>query len=686
MPELNHSRTEETLIGKYRDSIMKKHLLLFAVLSTVFTVIACNALIETELEQTQEEEATPPAPEVKLVPKTFTASYSYDGVDDEDTKTVLNGFKIEWKAGDKVAIFDDVDSSVAHEFTAESDGETTTFTGSVAAGATKYFAVYPYSAAEDCSSTPFTESEKDYEGFLNVKIPDVQHPIAGTFDPAAAVLVAYTGDSVNALNFKVPFALVKFTVDYDDVYTVSFSSGKRMTGSLKTKMRANGSIGTNDGDNDKYTTLTIKNADNSPLTRGETYYAVMRYRTGDNSYTSFTATLGNTACGYAERVASKDIPLAIATVNNLGNFSGLSFTTNRYRGYMDGLNVKVGSKTFNLTSNGDATLISSTNPKSPKNISNTIKDQDAVFFLEAAGGTFNLNGQVTVSTGNLALINNSDNEAIITTDDKRFDMTAGNLYLKGLSLDVSGRSTGNGYFGNAGATASPDFLVVDGCTIYGINSFELCRFSVKGQVVKNIIIENSIIKVSKEGNTILFNLSDNTATQMVTSFVFRNNLVYHTTTGSSYRVNVLNMPEYSSGDYSLAADFSNNLFINVPSQSAYTAVLTDVASLHFDNNIFYEGNNYGSNCYLFDIKNEESSVNSEKVSVSDNVVIGLSSSKKWLYAGAGAESISVIKSAYGGTNEIAKTDASVIFDTVPSVTDGVVTYALKPAYADRGPQ
>lgn len=674
------------MTGKYRDSIMKKHLLLFAVLSTVFTVIACNALIETELEQTQEEEVTPPTPEVKLVPKTFTASYSYDGVDEEETKTVLNGFKIEWKAGDKIAVYDDVDSSVAHEFTAEFDGETTTFTGSVAAGAAKFFAVYPYSAAEDCSSTPFTEGSTEYNGYMNVSIPNVQTPVPGSFDPKAAVLVACSGESVNALNFKIPFAIVKFTVDYDDIYSVSFSADEDMAGGLKAKMRANGNIGVDKGDGTVYKGVTIKSGDNEPFVRGTTYYAVMRYRTGDYAYTSFTATLGNTGCGYAQRVASKRVGLERASVNNLGNFSGLSFTTNRYRGYMDGLNVKVGSKTFNLTSNGDATLISSTNPESPKNISNTIKDQDAVFFLEAAGGTFNLNGQVTVSTGNLALINNSDNEAIITTADKRFDMTAGNLYLKGLSLDVSGRSTGNGYFGNTGATASPDYLVVDGCTIYGINSYELCRFSVKGQVVKNIIIENSIIKVSKEGNTILFNLSDNTATLGMTSFIFRNNLVYHTT-GSSYRVNVLNMPNYSSGAYSLGADFSNNLFINAPSQSAYTAVLTDVASLHFDNNIFYEGNDYGSNCYLFDVKNTLSSVEAQNVSVSGNVVIGLASSKKWYYANAsGAATISVISAAYGGENEISKTAASDVFDTVPSITDGVVSYALKPAYADCGPQ
>ena len=89
------------------------------------------------------------------------------------------------------------------------------------------------------------------------------------------------------------------------------------------------------------------------------------------------------------------------------------------------------------------------------------------------------------------------------------------------------------------------------------------------------------------------------------------------------------MPAYSSGSYALAADFSNNLFINVPSQSAYTAVLTDVSSFTFDNNIFFEGNGYGSNCYLFDIKNTSSTVSS--VYVSGNVVIGLSSSKKWFY-------------------------------------------------------
>ena len=218
---------------------------------------------------------------------------------------------------------------------------------------------------------------------------------------------------------------------------------------------------------------------------------------------------------------------------------------------------------------------------------------------------------------------------------------------------------------------------------FGMNSYELCRFAVTDKVVKNIEFVNCVFKVSKEGNYIVFNLSDNEATLEMERFVFKNNLVYHTT-GSSYRVNVLTMPAYSSGSYALAADFSNNLFINVPSQSAYTAVLTDVSSFTFDNNIFFEGNGYGSNCYLFDIKNTSSTVSS--VYVSGNVVIGLSSSKKWFYSSDGVvEEISSVKTAIGGTNEIAKSEASSVFSSTPTVEGGEVSYTLLPAYSSVGP-
>ena len=282
------------------------------------------------------------------------------------------------------------------------------------------------------------------------------------------------------------------------------------------------------------------------------------------------------------------------------------------------------------------------------------------------------------------LINNSGNEAILTTANKQFALNGGNVYLKGLSINAAGR-TGNGFFNNSGAAKSSNYVAMDGCAVSGI-AVDFCRFTTSDYPALNYEFVNNSFAVSKDGNSILFNLSDITSPSAIKSFVFKNNLVYDST-GSSHIITVLSSKDYTPDTYTFETVFSNNLLINAPSQSAYTTVFTDVTSLTFDNNIFYEGNDYDSDCYLFDVKNTSSSVVEDKVSISGNKVIGLGSSIKWYYVNAlGAGTIKVISDAYGGTNEIAKTAASDVFDTVPSVTDGVVTYALKPAYADRGPQ
>ncbi len=590
------------------------------------------------------------------------------------TKAYLSGTSVLWAGDESIAVFDHDAGGAAIKFDAESSGATTSFVGDVPVGTVRFTAVYPYKstiAYEGGASSPIT-----------TEIPSIQEATLNSFDPSAAIFVATATNTTAAFSFTPAFALFKVNVDVDNVVQVNVSTtSNSLAGSVK--VSRGGGLGNGDGTLSK--TIVLKKSDNSVLEKGD-YYIVTRFLKEGQSFANFTIKYFTSEAKMKSRVSASGIPddkLVRKAILNLGSLSSIpgDYSTNRYEYYQAGFDVKVGDKTFNKTKDGDATLI--TSASGVKNISSTIKDQDAVFFLDAAGGTFNLNGQITVSAGELVLINNSDNVATVTTADKRFDMIAGSLYLKGLSLDISGRN-GNGYFGNTTAASNSKDLVVDGCVFYGMNSYELCRFAVKDKVVKNIEFVNCVFKVSKEGNYIVFNLSDNEATLEMERFVFKNNLVYHTT-GSSYRVSVLTMPAYSSGSYALAADFSNNLFINVPSQSAYTAVLTDVSSFTFDNNIFFEGNGYGSNCYLFDIKNTSSTVSS--VYVSGNVVIGLSSSKKWFYSSDGVvEEISSVKTAIGGTNEIAKSEASSVFSSTPTVEGGEVSYTLLPAYSSVGPQ
>ena len=648
---------------------------LFMAIAAMLAMTSCTveAVIETAEDDSIVESEQEPL--IEYEPMTFYAT-----IESDETKTYLSGTSILWAGDESIAIFDHDAGGAANKFDVESAGATTSFSGTVPVGTTHFTAVYPYRGDivyEAGAGSPITTF-----------IPAIQEATLNSFDPASALFVATATKTNTAMTFTPAFALFKVEVDVDNVVQITLStSSNNLAGSVL--VSRGGALANGPGDLSK--TITLKHSDGRVLEAGH-YYIVTRFLKESQSFPNFTMKYMTSDAKIKSRVSVDGIPYAVGETPILGRKDILDLgklssvpgegQTSWYDYYQAGYSVTVGSKSFNKADDGDATLISST--EGAKNISSTINGKDAVFFLDAAGGSFNLNANVTVSTGNLVLINNSGNEAILTTANKQFALNGGNVYLKGLSINAAGR-TGNGFFNNSGAAKSSNYVAMDGCAVSGI-AVDFCRFTTSDYPALNYEFVNNSFAVSKDGNSILFNLSDITSPSAIKSFVFKNNLVYDST-GSSHIITVLSSKDYTPDTYTFETVFSNNLLINAPSQSAYTTVFTDVTSLTFDNNIFYEGNDYDSDCYLFDVKNTSSSVVEDKVSISGNKVIGLGSSIKWYYVNAlGAGTIKVISDAYGGTNEIAKTAASDVFDTVPSVTDGVVTYALKPAYADRGPQ
>lgn len=605
---------------------MKKNNILFSVLSLVFAMTACNITIETEKADDNVSKK-----EVVLVPMTFTASCSQDGVDDDDVRAALDGLSINWVAGDKIAVFDDVDPSTPHQFEATSSGASTTFTGSAAAGATKFFAVYPYSAAEDCT----LPGAGDYVGIMNVNIPNVQTPVEGSFDPAAAVLVAYSGDDVNAFKFKIPFAIVKFTVNYDDVYSVSFSSGKNMTGSLKTNMKDNGSIGTGDGDGTKYKSVTIKNADNSPLTKGATYYAVIRYRTGDNAYTTFTATVGNTACGYADKVAGSNVGMARATVNNLGTFTGLSFTTDRYRGYQDGLDVTIAGNVYNKAIDGDAVELNPAN-----NISDA-KLTAKVHFLKS-GESYNMSGLTITSDKVIAASDLSSRVSV--TPSAATKLQSGSLVLEGAALQLSAY-TGTNLFNNAATSSHFDRLAFSKCAIIGNNAktkYIYATYTNSGDpsqnrleyAVNDILFDNCLIGTSGTLVTLVMPQSGHTVADKFESFTFTNNVLY-SSTGSNVAMQLFAYTGSSPlSGYKNTVVIDNNLFYNVATNGGWYRN-RDMASFMFRNNVMFavDDSDPGGNAKALNLGVSNSDTYASSASSSNNYAYGtLASSYDWRLA------------------------------------------------------
>ena len=167
---------------------MKTTKRIFAAAFVALSMSAFNACIE---------EASPVLPEKqdeKLVEMTIEASQV-------DVKSTFSGKQIGWETSDKVAVYD---GKAKREFSviAVNDGKAT-LTGMVAAGATDFYAVFPYSAARDVLPSD--------EGKIYISVPQEQVLAEGkNFDEDAFVTTGKIVD--NHVTFKNAVSLLKLHV------------------------------------------------------------------------------------------------------------------------------------------------------------------------------------------------------------------------------------------------------------------------------------------------------------------------------------------------------------------------------------------------------------------------------------------------------------------------------------------
>lgn len=140
---------------------------------------------------------------------TFSATYN----DAPATKTVLEGMKPYWTPTDKISVYDGQNNEFVNA--GASNSAATKFKGKLTGKGRKYYlAAYPYNA-----DLTFAFLSKTVYGLV---IPTEQTAVAGTYDPAAAVAIAYTEDF--NLSFKNMCSLVKFKVISDGVTSVTIKA------------------------------------------------------------------------------------------------------------------------------------------------------------------------------------------------------------------------------------------------------------------------------------------------------------------------------------------------------------------------------------------------------------------------------------------------------------------------------
>ena len=149
-------------------------------------------------------------PEADFGAPVFTAY-----VDNVETKAVLDGANnvSKWSGDEYIQV---VGKKGTYTFGTSVSGTATSaqfsYKGDSKYNETEVFAVYPYGSATYAGD--FTEMSVS-----NVTVPSNQTPVAGSYDPLAAVAIAHSTN--DKLAFKNAVSLLEFTMGSDDIKNVT---------------------------------------------------------------------------------------------------------------------------------------------------------------------------------------------------------------------------------------------------------------------------------------------------------------------------------------------------------------------------------------------------------------------------------------------------------------------------------
>ena len=229
---------------------MKRIIISILGVLTIFSIVSCdknNGINKSSLE--------------KVV---FSA-----GLDDMATKTQLvDGKKVHWTDGDKVAVFDDKNLKNVPFNATNINGATADFEGTLATeGVTSYVAVYPWT-----SSLRYNKAK--YE----TTIPHYQKAVKGSFDTGLNLAAATTTSESMHLSFKNLCALVKVTIpsNITDITALTLMSDEFLTGRVLFTFDAKGNPVMDKESSTGYgfKEVTLAEENGQPLAPGDYYFVI----------------------------------------------------------------------------------------------------------------------------------------------------------------------------------------------------------------------------------------------------------------------------------------------------------------------------------------------------------------------------------------------------------------------------
>ena len=248
--------------------------------------------------------------ESKLVPMTFTATQESNA---ETRSALITGTSVIWKTGDMISVFDGTGAGCNHQFSLTGDASLGKFSGIASSEATSFTAVYPYTEGAQL------ESDGSVSG---ITLPAEQTAYKDSFDPKAALMMAYTEDK-SQLNFKNVVSLVKVTTDFD-CKSIVLTAKENIAGTGKLTYNSDAPSITFTSNESQ--TVTLKPASEDGVIAAGTYYIAVCPHTSSG----FSIRFINSADSKAYTQTSiQSNTFNRSKIKNLGTFSesGTSWTS-----------------------------------------------------------------------------------------------------------------------------------------------------------------------------------------------------------------------------------------------------------------------------------------------------------------------------------------------------------------------
>ena len=272
---------------------MKKYILPFMSIAMLMAMASCSSS-DDAVEEIKEES--------KLVPMTFTATQESNA----ETRSALNGSNgVDWQTNDKISVFDGTGEEGNHQFSLTGDVKDGKFSGTASSEATQFTAVYPYTDGAQLKS----------DGSVSgITLPAEQTATPNSFDPKAALMMAYTTDK-SKLDFKNAVSLVKVTTDFD-CRKIGLSAYEYIAGT--------GTLSYNNGepsiafDSNQSRTVTLIPADGESVIAAGTYYIAIRPHTSIGFSIVF---INSDNSKVYTRTSTQENTFSRSKIKNLGIFS-----------------------------------------------------------------------------------------------------------------------------------------------------------------------------------------------------------------------------------------------------------------------------------------------------------------------------------------------------------------------------